>query len=189
MRRFWRWVRWEFGRPIEVTGFIKFIIVERFVKGSALVLGGIAFLVLGETHTLHQIATHIQDELLLSPDKGWVKRLVGNTLVKIGLLSPGTQAIIAIAAFLYGALEIFEGIGLVLRRRWAEYLVLVATAAFLPLEIDEILKHPTFFKAGALLLNVVICAYLIWRKRLFLERPGQEPVADDTRPVPTQAVG
>jgi Predicted membrane protein (DUF2127) len=64
-----------------------------------------------------------------------------------------------------------------IRRRWAEYLVLIATAAFLPIEIDELIHRATFFKAGALLVNLAIVAYLIWRKRLFLERPGHE-VAD-----------
>ena len=75
---------------------------------------------------------------------------------------------------LYGALELFEGMGLIWRRRWAEYLVLVATLAFLPLELDELLHKVTLIKFGALLINIAIAAYLVWRKRLFLERPDSE---------------
>jgi uncharacterized membrane protein (DUF2068 family) len=88
---------------------------------------------------------------------------------------------------LYGALEAFEGYGLLRRRRWAEYLVLLATAAFLPLEVDELIRKPTLFKAGALLVNLLIIVYLIWRKRLFLERPGHAH-ADATAPVPSDLV-
>lgn len=177
-----RWARWEFGRPIEVTGFIKFIIAERIVKGSVLFLGGIALIVLGETHTVHQIAVQLQDQLNLDAGKGWWSRLVEGIVIKFGFLSTGKQVLIATGAMLYGALELFEAVGLLLRRRWAEYLVLVATAAFLPLEIDEVLRHATPVKVAALLINIAIVAYLVWRKRLFIERPGVEPVADDTKP-------
>ena len=64
-----------------------------------------------------------------------------------------------------------------MRRRWAEYLVLIATSAFLPVEIDELIRHPTPFKGLALAVNIVIVAYLVWRKRLFLERPGAAAAA------------
>ena len=57
-----------------------------------------------------------------------------------------------------------------LRRRWAEYLVLLATVAFLPLEIDELLRSPSPLKALALAVNLAIAVYLIWRKQLFLAR-------------------
>jgi uncharacterized membrane protein (DUF2068 family) len=180
----WQWLRWEFGRSIEVTGFIKLIIAERLIKGSLLVLGGIALVVLGDTHVLHQWALDLQDSLNLDSGKGWLKSLVETVIVKFGLLSTSKQVLIAVAAALYGALELGEAAGLLLRKRWAEYLVLVATAAFLPLEIDEVFKHVTVFKVGALLLNIAICAYLIWRKRLFLERPGRAATADATEPEP-----
>ena len=58
-----------------------------------------------------------------------------------------------------------------MRRRWAEYLVLLATVVFIPVEIEELAARPSAFKALALLVNLLIVAYLIWRKRLFLERP------------------
>ncbi len=46
MTSLWAWIRWEASRTIEVTGFIVFIIVERFVKGAALVFGGLALIAL-----------------------------------------------------------------------------------------------------------------------------------------------
>ena len=179
-----RWLRWEFGRSIEVTGFIKVIIAERIIKGSLLVLGGVVLVVLGESNVLHQWAVDLQDSLNLTAGKGWLMRLLDNIVIKFGGLSTKAEVLIAIAAALYGALELCEAVGLILRKRWAEYLVLVATAAFLPLEIDEVLKHLTLFKSAALLLNIAICGYLIWKKRLFLERPGHE-VADFTASEPT----
>ncbi len=98
-------------------------------------------------------------------------------LQRFGTLSLIQVDAVGIGAILYGCLEAFEGIGLLLRRRWAEYLVLIATGVFLPLEITELLRKPTVFKAGALAVNLLIVGYLIWRKKLFLERPDRA-VAD-----------
>jgi uncharacterized membrane protein (DUF2068 family) len=173
--RFWAWVRWEFGRPITVTPVIRFITYERFVKGSILVIGGISLIFLSRGTFLRDFAENLQDDLNLNQGQGVFSRLWEN---KFGLLSATGQHLIAVGLILYGLLEGFEGVGLLLKRRWAEYLVLVATAGFLPLEIDEVIRKVTLFKVGALLLNTAICAYLIWRKRLFLERPGHA-VADE----------
>ena len=78
-------------------------------------------------------------------------------------------------AILYGLLEVTEAVGLMMRRRWAEYLVLLATVAFLPLEIDEVLRKPSALKALTLLINIAIAVYLVWRKQLFVSRKRSSP--------------
>lgn len=172
-----RWFRWEMGRELEVTPMIRFITIERFVKGTVLVLGGIALLAISDTNSFHSFVLRLQTELDLNPGQHLWKRLLDQLVVRFGTASERTQDLLAIGAMVYGALELLEGIGLVLRRRWAEYLVLIATAAFLPVEIDEVARHPTPFKAVALVVNMVIIAYLVWRKRLFLERPSTATAA------------
>lgn len=173
MSSFQRWFRWEMGRSLDVTPMIRFITIERFVKGTVLVLAGIALLALSDTDSFHNFVLRMQTELNLDPGQHLWKRLVERLVVRLGTASERTQDLLGIAAIVYGALELVEGLGLLWRRRWAEYLVLVATAAFLPLEIDELVRHPTPFKGVALVVNVVIIAYLVWRKRLFLERPSE----------------
>jgi len=168
----WQWFRWEMGRELEVTPMIRFITFERFVKGTVLILGGIALLALSGTDAFHNFVLRVQTELNLDPGQHLWKRLLDRLVVRFGTASEATQDLLGWGAILYGALEVFEGVGLLLRRRWAEYLVLLATAAFLPLEIDEVIRHPTVVKAVAFVVNVVIIAYLVWRKRLFLERPA-----------------
>jgi len=187
-RRIRDWAAWEFGRRIEVTPAIRFITIERFLKATLLIAGGIALLVFGRRTDIHQLAVNLQTQLNLSPGRGWWSHLYRSLLVRLTKLTPGNEVVIAAGAILYGLLEGFEGLGLLLRRRWAEYLVLLATAAFLPLEIEELVRKPTIFKAGALLVNLLIIGYLVWRKRLFLERPGEER-ADATEPVPPDVVG
>jgi len=76
--------------------------------------------------------------------------------------------ILAVGALLYAALETTEGVGLAMRRRWAEYLTVIATGVLIPFEVREVVVRPTVFRVGALLVNVAIVVYLAYRKRLFV---------------------
>jgi uncharacterized membrane protein (DUF2068 family) len=166
------WLRWEMGRRIELEGFLRFIVVERFVKGGVLILGGIALIAFSSATNLVDLTDRLRTELVLDPGRHLWTRFA------VDLLDRVDRHVDTVAAgvVLYGLLEVGEGVGLLLRRRWAEYLVLVATTAFLPVEIDEVIRHVTVVKLLALLVNIAIVAYLVWRKRLFLERPGSYTV-------------
>jgi len=72
---------------------------------------------------------------------------------------------ISLGTFLYGTLFLTEGIGLLARRRWAEWLTVVSTALLLPLEAYEIHKKVTAVRIIVLLLNALIVVYLIVRLR------------------------
>jgi uncharacterized membrane protein (DUF2068 family) len=71
----------------------------------------------------------------------------------------------------YALLHLIEGTGLLLRRRWAEYLTVVATGSLLPVELYEIARKPTAVRVGVLLVNLGILVYLFaklvqgWRSR------------------------
>ena len=82
------------------------------------------------------------------------------------------MVLIAIGSVLYGLLELIEAVGLVLRRRWAEYLVVIATGFGIPIEVREVIVHPTLVRAGLLLINVGVVIYLVLRKRLFILDEG-----------------
>jgi uncharacterized membrane protein (DUF2068 family) len=167
-----RWWSWEMHRELEVTPAIRFITIERFVKGAILVIAGIALIALSGTDAFQDWVDRAQTELNLNPGQHIWTRLYEQTLVRFGRASGRIRDVLGAGAILYGVLELVEGWGLLRRRRWAESLVLVATSAFLPVEIDELFRHPTPVKAIAFVVNVLIIAYLVWRKRLFLERPS-----------------
>ena len=79
----------------------------------------------------------------------------------------GSLDVVIISALAYCTLELVEAIGLWHERRWAEYLTVVATAGLLPLEILELAKRVTAIRIGALVINVAIVVWLVYRKRLF----------------------
>lgn len=96
-----------------------------------------------------------------SPDHRFVQHFLAQA---IGL-SPGRLEVLAMGAFMYAGLFTTEGLGLWLGLRWAEYLTLVATASFVPIEVFEILQRLTLARVLALLLNLLVVVYLIYRLR------------------------
>jgi uncharacterized membrane protein (DUF2068 family) len=164
------WLRWEMGRRIELDGPIRLIIAERFLKGSVLLVGGFVLITYGSSSEVQQRVNDLQVQLTLEPGRHLWSRLLTWVLDRLG----SHPNAIGVAAVLYGLLEYLEAVGLLLRRRWAEYLVVLATSAFLPLEVSEVLRRATPTKAGALVVNIVIVVYLVWRKRLFMDRPRPE---------------
>ena len=161
-----RWCRWEFGRRIEINGVIVYIICERLVKAVVLIGGGIVLLLVASHTDLRNLAEQAQDQLDLNGGTSLWRRLFDQLLARFG----GHANPIAAAAIVYGILEAVEAVGLILRRRWAEYLVLLATVAFLPLELDELVRAPSALKGLAVVVNIAVAIYLIWRKELFLAR-------------------
>jgi len=84
-----------------------------------------------------------------------------------------TLNLVAILLAVYAAIELIEGVGLWLAKRWGEYFAVVATAAFLPIEIYELTEKQSAFKLGTFALNVLAVVYLLLSKRLFGLRGGR----------------
>ena len=71
-------------------------------------------------------------------------------------------AALSAIAFFYSALFATEGTGLYLRKRWAEYFVVIVTASLLPLEGYEIWHKVTWAKILLTTGNLMILGYLIY---------------------------
>ena len=171
------WIRWEFGRRIEATPGIRAITVERLVKATILLVGSVALVILDRRNGVQQAVLTLQSELNLDAGRSLWRQIVSSALQHFGDVPSRRIVELSVAGFLYGLLEGLEGVGLLLKRRWAEYLVLLATAVFIPVEVHELVTRPSVLKGVALLVNLLIMAYLVWRKRLFLERPSDMPGA------------
>jgi len=64
-----------------------------------------------------------------------------------------------------------EAWGLHRRRVWAEWLTVIVTSSFIPLEVYHLVEKPTFGKVATLIANVAILVYLLRHRWLFL--PGR----------------
>jgi uncharacterized membrane protein (DUF2068 family) len=88
-------------------------------------------------------------------------------------LDARTLTYLAIGLVLYSLIELAEGVGLWLGQRWGEYFAMVATSVFLPYEAYDLTVKITWLRVGALVINLVLVAYLVWSKRLFGARGGK----------------
>lgn len=124
---------------------------------------------IGAMHLLHK---DLSDEVMrlatamrFDPES----RFVALLLDKVDLIDVARLREIGFATFAYSALALTEGIGLLLEKVWAEYLTLVLTISFLPWELYELARRPSWFRLALLGINLAVLWYLVWllrRKRL-----------------------
>ena len=104
---------------------------------------------------------HWTQVLRVDPDN----RFVHGSLMRIFRVTPKQLKELSVGTFLYAGLFATEGLGLLLRKRWAEYFTIVTTSGLIPLEIFEMARHFTVTKLVVAFANVLIVWYLVVRVR------------------------
>lgn len=97
----------------------------------------------------------------LNPDTRfyqWLLNEVGGATRK----SLGTTFSLALA---YMTVRFVEATGLWLEKEWAEWFALVSGSIYIPWELYELVRHPTWIKWGILVVNLLIVVYLAWLLR------------------------
>jgi len=135
---------------------LRVIAIYEVVKTLCLIF--VAFVAFG----LHQEQNfarlvHTLEHLSLQDSSGMRWRLV-ELLQEMG---PSKFMAIGIVALAYAAIFATEGIGLWLRKHWAEWFTVIATGSLIPVEAYEMVHKFGWLKLGALVGNVVIVIYLI----------------------------
>jgi uncharacterized membrane protein (DUF2068 family) len=106
---------------------------------------------------IEDVLTRVASDLRFNPEG----RFVHFILDRASLLNSPMLRRIGLGAFCYAAVGLLEGIGLYLEKAWGEYLTLIITASFLPIEIHEILRRLTWPRVGLLVMNVLVLLYLL----------------------------
>jgi uncharacterized membrane protein (DUF2068 family) len=65
----------------------------------------------------------------------------------------------------YAVLYAIQGIGLLMDRRWAEWLTVIEGLGLVPLEVYEMVRHPRMTLAVVLVANLAIVAFMYYRLR------------------------
>lgn len=153
------------------------IAVERAFRAVVLFAVGIALVTHPHAHWASDIS-HLAERLGLDPKGSVLKKIIE----KVSKIPANQDVIFGVAALAYSGLESAEAYGLWKRKRWGEWLTVVATSLLFIPEIWELTKSATPLKVGALLANAAIVAYLVWR----LRREHEEPVAAQSAPSPSR---
>jgi uncharacterized membrane protein (DUF2068 family) len=166
------------GTALRDAAILRLLAVERGIRGVLLLLlayGIYAFD--GSRHALRQVfdtylplLRPVADRLGIDLETAGPVRLIEKALNA----QHTTLLMVSAGVLAYGVLELVEAVGLWLMRRWGEYVAVVGTAVFIPLEVYEIVERLTWLRLVALLLNVFAVVYILWTKRLFGIRGGRE---------------
>jgi uncharacterized membrane protein (DUF2068 family) len=138
-------------------GFIA-IAILKLVKGVLLFLVGVGALSLihkGAAETF----THWANALQVNVHSRFLQRW----LVHVGLVRHRDLALIVTVSFFYSALLLTEGIGLLMEKVWAEYMTVVITSTFVPIEVYELFRRTTLSRIWLLAINIIVVAYLAMR--------------------------
>jgi uncharacterized membrane protein (DUF2068 family) len=144
---------------------LRVIAVYHLLKAGFFLLLG-----LGLLHFVHYDMARIIKDYLIEPFKlephtrflQWFLECASN-------LTPHRLRLICYLFFFYSLIFAAEGIGLYLRKRWAEYMVVIVVSSLLPFEIYEISLDLAWWKVVIFCGNALIIAFLV--RRLILEEP------------------
>jgi uncharacterized membrane protein (DUF2068 family) len=127
----------------------------KLVKALALIALGV-----GAFSGMHRGAAHVVGQ--------WVSpahHTIHHAIARLEGIGDHQLHIFGILVLVYAVLFLVEGIGLLARRTWAEYMTSIVTASFIPLEIYELVEHRSPLKAVVIAVNVAIVVYLVLRLR------------------------
>jgi uncharacterized membrane protein (DUF2068 family) len=130
--------------------------IFKLIKGILLVIVGIgAFKLLH--HDVADVFNRWVSIFHVDPDNRYFEKVAG----KLWLVNDRKLKEVGAGTFFYAALFWTEGLGLVLRKRWAEYFTIIVTGSFIPLEIYELTKRFTATRLILILVNGAIVWYLV----------------------------
>jgi uncharacterized membrane protein (DUF2068 family) len=137
------------------------------------------------------VAAFINDYILehhIDPENAFIYRLLTWAQEHAPSLTDHRIRLISYLMFFYAAIFLVEGLGLYLRKHWAEYMVLISTGSLLPLELWELHISLAWWKFAVLFGNVLIVVYLIHRitldAKLKAAAAKDEAEREETKPAP-----
>ncbi len=151
-------LRYKNQTPKERTWTIHILAIIKFVKGIILLIVGIKLLTL-----INKDAADVFEAFITRHGIDSGNRIVNTIAEKLEGVGNTQLVMFSVGSFLYSALQLTEGIGLWLQKRWAEVLTVIATSLLIPLEIYEIFEKFTWVRVGVLVLNLFVVWYLATR--------------------------
>jgi uncharacterized membrane protein (DUF2068 family) len=137
--------------------YLRLIALFKIAKGVLLLVLGVSLLLLNaRTRWMGCAVELIADEILLKHSKP-----VAYLLDKLqDMVAGGKLQATGCLALFFSAIFFTEGIGVYLQQRWAEFLMIFATATLIPIEIRHLWHRPGLVGALILLANCFIVWFL-----------------------------
>ncbi len=107
---------------------------------------------------VHATAVRVLEHLHLNPMSHYPELFLRAT----SRLTPGWLRALAVFILADAVLRFVEAYGLWNQRRWAEWIAVISGSLYFPIELYELARGFNGIKVSALLLNIVIVAYMLW---------------------------
>lgn len=130
------------------------ILIAAFKLCQTLLFAIIGF---GALHLLHK---DVGDQLARFADHLPESRFMDFLLDRAARIDDHMLRRIGALGFVFGGVNLVEGIGLYLEKVWAEYLTLIVTGSFMPWEVFELFRRITFMRVSLLTINALVFIYL-----------------------------
>lgn len=164
------------GRALKDAVILRLLALERFVRGLLLLaLGYGVYRFNGSQDALAKVfradlplLRPLADRLGIDLQSTGPVRLIEKALSA----QHSTLVWVTVGVLAYGVLQLAEGTGLFLLKRWGEYVAVIGTSIFIPLEVYELVERVTWLRLLAFAVNLFAVGYLLWTKRLFGIRGG-----------------
>ena len=150
-----------FDRWLEVIGALK------LVEALLFILLGVGVIRLLQHGVVDEL-TKLVIGLKFDPEGRFASLLLND----VAVISPHRWKEISAVAFAHAALDLLEGVGLILRKMWAEFVTLAVSAFFLPLEFYSLSRHVTWVRLAITLINVAVVAYLAFHLQMRYRSSG-----------------
>lgn len=163
------------------TGLRGIIAIKAFYGILFFVIGLGVFALINKD--ISDLADEAASTLGIDPENGYLLSL----LEWLTGVSPKQIAAVGLGTILYSGLYLTMAWGLHLRRVWAEWLTIVATGLFIPIEIYEVVRSLRLTYFLVLVINASIVWYLL-RRRIRSSAITQEvetSLSRDTTTPPT----
>jgi uncharacterized membrane protein (DUF2068 family) len=137
--------------------YLKLIALFKIGKGVLLLLVAVSLLFLNaRTRWMDALSNWTADQILLEHSKS-----VTYLLHRLqAVLAGGMLRATGLLALFYSAVLFTEGIGVYMQQRWAELLMIFATAGLIPIEVRHLWHRPGLVSALILLANCFIVWFL-----------------------------
>ena len=161
-------------RPIvvkEIAAGVRAVAFFEALKGAVVLAAGFGLLALVH-RDLQAIAERMVEHSHLNPASHYPRVFIEAA----ARTSDSRLRWLAALAFAYSCVRFVEAYGLWKMRAWAEWFAIISGCLYLPAEAYELFERPTLIKAGVLIVNALVVAYLLYVRFSRTGRTAEEAI-------------
>jgi uncharacterized membrane protein (DUF2068 family) len=145
------------NRGAATAAGVRAVALFEAAKGALVVLAGFGLLALVHRDA-QQVAESLVRHMHLNPARHYPRIFINAA----SRLTDHRLHLLAAGAFAYASVRLAEAYGLWRMRPWAEWLALLSTGLYMPIEAYELWHRPTLTRAAILFFNTLVLALLLY---------------------------